>query len=204
MDESSFTHGYGDGQIEIKDLGDNAVYVKIKSFTLDLEDKFIEKLDKIENPKEKILVIDLRDNRGGYILTADAILDYLLPECLIYYYTYFWNGYTVSPYSAADYVEFKQILILVNENTANSAELLTLGLKKHLKNTIVIGRTTFGENTSHIVYHNEEEGFAVYLASFYWNVEGQNLTESGITPDIVVKNDSDYMKEVEKLLQLAR
>jgi hypothetical protein len=202
VDENSLEYGYKEEQIETKDLGKDAVYIKIKSFTEDVGDKFIEEADKIENSEDKTLVIDLRDNGGGFIISANDILDYLLPRCLMNYYISR-SGDMLPVYSNDDYKEFKQILILVNENTASSAELLALGLKKHLKNTTVIGRTTLGKGVGQLVYRDDDKKFSVYLVSFYWNVK-ENVMKSGITPDIVVNSDSDYLKEVEKLLKSKR
>jgi len=48
------------------------------------------------------------------------------------------------------------------------------------------------------------KSFRYNLVSFYWNVKEQNVMKSGITPDIVVNSDSDYLKEVEKLLKSKR
>jgi len=106
-------------------------------------------------------------------------------------------------YSNDDYKEFKQILILVNENTASSAELLALGLKKHLKNTTVIGRTTLGKVSDNLYTEMMIKSFRI-PCKFLLECKRTERNESGITPDIVVNSDSDYLKEVEKLLKSKR
>ena len=52
-------------QIESKQLDSNIHYIKIKSFNVSVSWEFKEIIDGIENPEDKVLAIDLRDNTGG-------------------------------------------------------------------------------------------------------------------------------------------
>lgn len=187
--------------IEKKDLGKNGVYIKPED--LICWERFVEELEKIEERNEKTLVIDLRDNRLGFAQSAYSILDYMLPESIE---SFFINGdrERVPFYPDNDCRDFEKILILVNENTVDVAELFALGLKKHLSNTTIIGCPTRGNGHDYVVYWDVKRKFSVCLVCGYWDLTQYGITDGGVTPDIIVTDDSDYMKEVEKLLLLKR
>lgn len=186
-------------QVTSQQLEPNIHYIKIKSFTASVSWEFKEIIDSIENPEEKVLVIDLRDNLGGLATSSADILDYLLPACTTSYIVYR-DGYMYSYYSDAAQTKFKKILVLVNEYSASSSEILALGLKKHLNNVVIIGRPTVGKGVGQLVYENKSKKYMIYLVSFYWNVMEENILGKRIEPDVYVNSSSDaaYMNEVKR------
>lgn len=186
-------------QVESKVLESNIHYIKIKSFTESVSWEFKDIIDRIESHEDKVLVIDLRDNTGGVTSSSTDILNYLLPECTTSYIVYR-NGSMYPYYSDKSFIKFKKILVLVNEYSASSSEILTLGLKKYLNNVVIIGHTTVGKGVGQLVYEDKAKKYMIYLVSFYWNVMEENIMEKRITPDVYVKgsDDSSYMKEIKR------
>ena len=186
-------------QVESKELESNIHYIKIKSFTESVSWEFKEIIDRIENPEDKVLVIVLRDNTGGVTSSSTDILNYLLPECTTSYIVYR-DGSMYPYYSDKSFVKFKKILVLVNEYSASSSEILALGLKKYLNNVVIIGHTTVGKGVGQLVYEDKTKKYMIYLVGFYWNVMEENIMEKRITPDVYVKgsDDSSYIKEIKR------
>jgi tetratricopeptide (TPR) repeat protein len=186
-------------QVESKVLESNIHYIKIKSFTESVSWEFKEIIDGIENPEDNVLVIDLRDNTGGVTSSSTDILNYLLPECTTSYIVYR-NGSMHPYYSDKSFIKFKKILVLVNEYSASSSEILALGLKKYLNNVVIIGHSTVGKGVGQLVYEDKAKKYMIYLVSFYWNVMEENIMEKRITPDVYVKgsDDSSYIKEIKR------
>lgn len=184
-------------QISHYELDDNTFYVRINSFVPSTASDFKKALKEIENTKDTNLVIDLRGNSGGLIYSSTDILDYLLPECTTSY-VIDRNGYIDSYYSNENQVSFRNILILVDENSASSAELLTLGLKKYLNNVVVIGKPTFGKGVGQNIYEDKNKKYMIFLVSFYWNVKEENISGSKIYPDVKINSDSneDYIRAI--------
>lgn len=179
---------------------DNKHYIYIKQFNYNTYSEFREIINKIENTENSTLIIDLRDNFGGLIDSANDILDTLLRSCTTSF-TIDRDGYISSYNSGESSIEFNNIIIFVNENTASSSELLALGLKKFLPNVTIIGKPTFGKGVGQVVYENKKQKFLVYLVNFHWNVKETNITNTKIIPDIYVdsNNLSDYLNEVSKI-----
>jgi len=186
-------------QVSSRQLEPNMHYIKINSFTPSVSWEFKEIIDSIENPEEKVLIIDLRDNLGGVTSSSNDILDYLLPACTTSYIVYR-DGYMYPYYSDAAQIKFKKILVLVNEYSASSSEILALGLKKHLSNVVIIGHPTVGKGVGQLAYEDKAKKYMIYLVSFYWNVMEENIMEKKIVPDIYVNGSSDtaYINEAKR------
>lgn len=181
-------------KIEHKALSDKIQYVRINTFTLGIDEQFREVVNKIPNPQEQTLVIDLRDNPGGLSDTANSILDILLPECVTSYMVD--RDGEIYPYNSdEDNIAFKHIYIFVNEESASSSELLTLGLKTYLNNVTVIGKPTVGKGVGQTVFENKNKNYMIFLVECYWNIKEKNVSDKKIQPDIRVKGNelSDYI-----------
>lgn len=184
-------------QVSYYELEKNTFYIKINSFVPSTGSDFRKALKEIKNTKDTNLVIDLRGNSGGLIYSSTDILDYLLPECTTSY-VIDRNGYIDSYYSNENQISFRSILILVDENSASSAELLTLGLKKYLNNVVVIGKPTFGKGVGQNIYEDKNKKYMIFLVSFYWNVKEENISGSRIYPDVKINSNSneDYIRAI--------
>lgn len=106
------------------------------------------------------------------------------------------NGEIYSYYSDQSQVSFKHIYVLVNGESASSAELLTLGLDTYLQNVTVIGEPTFGKGVAQITFENIKKKYMIFLVSSYWNIKEKNISDSRIQPDIYLSSDNlqDYIK----------
>jgi|LSQX01.2.fsa_nt_gb tetratricopeptide (TPR) repeat protein len=173
-----------------KHIDKNTVFLQFNMFTSSTGYKFREIVEDIENPEETNLIIDLRDNPGGLLAESNEMLDLLLPECTTSYLIYR-DGYIEDYISDRNQVKFKNIFIMVNENSASSSEVLALGLKKYLDNVYIVGRPTLGKGVGQIVYENKAKKYMIYLVSFYWNVKEENVSGGKIRPDIYVSGNSD-------------
>lgn len=185
----------------LEDTGKAVHYFDIDYFGYNTANQFIEKAEELENKEDSILVIDLRDNGGGLMESCAEILDYLLGYCSVGSLIYR-DGSVSSWYSDKDAVEFEEIFILVNQYTASSSEMLTLGLKKYLPNVTIVGEPTYGKGVGQTTFDSREQKIAVLLVNFYWNVREENLVNSSIKPDIKASGElSQYLSKVKQALK---
>lgn len=80
------------------------------------------------------LILDLRDNTGGYLKSAQEIASYLLPDNTVIFREETKDG-TKEDYktiSGYEQYKYKKIVVLVNGDTASAAEVLTAALREHL------------------------------------------------------------------------
>jgi C-terminal peptidase prc len=176
--------------------------IRIPAFTADTSDEVKKYLLTLKSTESQSLVLDLRDNPGGLILDANEILDLLLPKCISSYLIYS-DAYKYEYTSDSKMLKFKKIIVMVNENSASSSELLALSLKKHLNNVTIIGHKTFGKGVGQETYENKAKHFIILLTSFKWYVEGLNVTQTKVVPDVTLKGSSDkvYFGEVNSLVK---
>ncbi len=140
-------------------------------------------LSRLKDTEDKNLIIDLRENYGGDADSAYHILDYLLPNL----YLGDWDSpieESFSYYSNGDYFDFNEIFILVNNHTASSAEMIALGLQQLTDNTLVVGQTTYGKGVGQVGNVNMNYGFGVFVVNAYWTIQGMNIHETGVIPDV--------------------
>jgi tetratricopeptide (TPR) repeat protein len=171
--------------------------IQIWSFTPSTDSEFIKIINGIKNPENDTLIIDLRNNGGGFAQSSSSILDYFVPKCTTCNFVYR-DGNTYSMYSDEDDVKFKNIYIFVNELSASSSELLALGLRSKLDNVKIVGKPTFGKGVGQVTYEDKKGKFVVFLVNTSWNVDGINIMGKGIKPDITVKGtkNEDYLDSI--------
>lgn len=172
-------------------LDGNIGYIRLISFMDDKIDKeFEEHLQKLINSKIKGLVIDLRDNPGGYYHKVVAIADRLIPEGLIVY-TEDRNKNVQKEFSDKRELNIP-MAVLINKNSASASEILAGAIKDHKKG-ILVGEKTFGKGlVQNLVTLDDGSGIKITV-SRYFTPSGVCIHGTGIEPDVHVKLDDKYM-----------
>lgn len=142
-------------------------------------------------PDYKRIIIDLRDNTGGYQTSVKEIAGLFIGNDKVYLkqadvYQNMMSDYTKC---SKTYDQFEKIVLLVNENTASAAEVFTICLKESLDTVTIVGKTTFGKGVIQST-HMLQNGGALKFTSYYWySPNGVSINKVGIVPDIEVGLD---------------
>lgn len=171
-------------------------YIQITEFDTITVDQFAEALAVSRGQGMKGLILDLRANPGGNLLSVVSIAKMLLPEGLIVY-TEDRDGHRME-YKCDGTKEIEvPMVVLVDGNSASASEILAGAIKDYGVGTL-LGTTTFGKG---IVQRPVElsDGSAVKLTiSSYYTPNGTNIHGIGIEPDVVCEFDSDRYYSDEK------
>jgi len=180
-------------KVEYRLLEDGLGYIKITEFYGNVIEKINEASDYMEEHEIKGLVLDLRDNPGGYVDYATAIADALLPEGDIVT-TVDRNGNKQTVRSDKDHLDLP-IAVLMNAGSASASEILAGALKDHDAAEIV-GVTSFGKALVQRLYPlNKSDGFLKITIATYYTPDGHNIHGKGIEPDYVVElNEEQVLK----------
>ncbi|GAB4313912.1 MAG: S41 family peptidase [Bacteroidales bacterium] len=120
-------------------------YIRISRFAANTDEEFREAARDLLDQGMERLIIDLRDNTGGFLGTAIRIADELLPEKKLIVYT---EGYhqtrEESFASRKGILEDIPLAVLVNGNSASASEILAGAIQDHDRGWIV-GRRTYGK-----------------------------------------------------------
>ena len=130
--------------VEGKVLENNIGYIEFSSFDEETAEEFKTKFEELQSQGIKSLIIDLRNNGGGIVDEALEIADYVLEKDAVILYEVDKDGNEEVEKSENDPIITMPIIILTNENTASSSEILAGALKDHGKAKIV-GTKTYGK-----------------------------------------------------------
>jgi carboxyl-terminal processing protease len=164
------------GVLEIYQFG-SFTHLEIKTY-----------LDEMKEANVENLVIDMRDNGGGYLESLLNIASFFVEKDTIVIQQKYKDGKIELGKVTQDnvYDNFKKIVLLVNGNTASASEVLAAALSE-LKDVIVVGETTFGKGSVQIT-RPFSDGSALKVTTAQWLTPDGNLIQDiGIEPDVVVK-----------------
>ena len=163
-------------------LENNIGYISISSFDKDCAKDFKEVYNELNKSNIKSLIIDLRNNGGGIVDEALEIADYVLDKEDVILITKDRTGKEEIEKSIKKPIITVPIVILTNENTASSSEILTAALKEHEKATIV-GEKTYGKGViQELITLTDGSGIKITTEEYY-TPNRNKINEVGITPD---------------------
>ena len=192
--------------IKSKDATKNIGYIGLNTFSKLSFEEFENELKKLEKESNIVsLIIDLRNNSGGYVLSAANIASLFLKKGQVIYSLQSQSDMRVIKDETNENRNY-EVVILVNSRTASAAEILTAALHDSY-GAKVIGVKTFGKGKVQNVKATNNK-IIKYTAAKWLRPNGECVDEKGITPDIKVdieyKNGVVYDKQYDKALELLR
>ena len=125
-------------------LDSNIGYLEVTSFDEDTAENFKVKYEELKSQGITSLIIDLRNNGGGLVDQALQIADYIVPKGKDLLVTVDKDKKEKIEKSEEDVLIDMPIVVLVNENSASSSEILA-GALKDLNEATIVGTTTYGK-----------------------------------------------------------
>lgn len=178
--------------LEWKD--DNIAIIEITRFGDDTEKLFSEAVAKIKTAKTKGLIIDLRNDPGGYLDAAVDIASKLLPKDKVVVIEESGDKSQKKMYTrGGDVASGIETVVLINEGSASASEILAGALKDNRDNVTLIGKKSFGKGSVQ-EFIELSQGTAAKITVARWlTPNGVQINEQGIKPDqeIDLTND-DY------------
>ncbi len=182
--------------VEHEVLDNNIGYLKIIQFSAD---SYIETKDALLDLKSKnvdSLIIDLRNNPGGYLDEVVYIADLFIDKDKDIVHVDYESQEDISYVAEIEDLFQKDIVVLVNEGSASASEILTGALKDNNEATIV-GTTTYGKGTVQTLIKLATGGGMKLTVAEYMTANHTHINKVGIEPDIVIENNQD--KNIKKI-----
>lgn len=126
-------------------LNSETAYVRISKFGANTDEDFVNTIRGLKAKGMKKIILDLRDNGGGYVTAATSLANQFLPENKLITYTE-GKHEPRTDYYATGGGEFEQgkLAVLINENSASASEIFA-GAIQDLDRGVIIGRRSFGK-----------------------------------------------------------
>lgn len=174
--------------------------ISFYSFSEDSARLFREALEKFNSSGKSKLVIDLRNNPGGYLDAAVDIASYFLPAgtAVVRESTGSANPETVHSSKGYSLLSGKQrVAVLINGGSASASEILAGALSEN-KAAKIVGTTSFGKGSVQQVM-DLDDGSAVKITVAKWlTPKGVSISEKGISPDVKVEDNAVLNKKTGK------
>ncbi len=168
-------------------LGDDVGYISLTTFAnMQLTDQMTAALDSLIERGAQSLVLDLRDNSGGFLAQGISVADAFLASGDIVFNRA--RGVTQRlAYADPAWYDLPMV-VLVNEYSASASEIVAGALQDNGR-ALVVGEQTFGKGVAQHVLPLSNGGQLVYM-SFEWLTPNRNsISAEGITPDVIAIDD---------------
>ena len=169
-------------------LEDGIGLVKINNFDARCAEETISAIEKLRTEGAKKLILDVRNNPGGFADELVKLLDYLLPEGDLFRSVSF-DGKEQVDTSDENFLDMP-MAVLVNGDSYSAAEFFAAALQEY-EAAVVVGEPTVGKG-----YYQQTiplgDGSAVALSTGkYFTPKGNSLAGKGITPTVRVDVDEE-------------
>ena len=176
-------------------------YIKIDTFSNTTYKQFKEALEALEKNNINGLVIDVRNNGGGYLNSAVEIAELFIEKGKNIYGLENKKGKTFYEDNTKTQRDYK-IAVLINSSSASASEILASALKESYGATI-IGTTSYGKGTVQETSKLSSGGMVKYTTAYWLTPNGNSINNVGIKPDIeiILDKTDEYQYETDNQLQ---
>lgn len=169
-------------------------YIDISIFSSVTDKQFKEKLKELEKKEIDGLIIDVRDNNGGYLNVVTNIASSLLKKGDIIYKLEKSNKKVETKKDTTKEKRTYPIAVLVNAGSASASEILASAIKESYKG-FVVGTNTYGKGTVQQTMKLEDGSMIKYTIENWLTPNGNWINEVGVTPTNVVELDEIYYQK---------
>ena len=168
-------------------LEENIAYVRLYNFGENTTDELRQSLKELLAEDPDGLILDLRNNGGGYLSTSiEVVSEFIEPNRVVMYEEFGDGSRTTYKAKRGGLATDIPLVVLVNEGTASASEI-TAGAIQDYKRGLLVGTTTFGKGSvqNWIALSDDQGGIRVTTARWLTPLERQ-IHQIGLEPDIKV------------------
>jgi carboxyl-terminal processing protease len=177
-------------------LDSGIAYVQISTFGDTTAEDLHKQLAALLAQKPKSLILDLRDNGGGYLDTGIAVASEFISSGVIVMEKSGDGTLTSHPAVSGGLAADKSLpmIVLVNGYSASASEIVA-GALQDTGRAKLLGETTYGKGTvqNWVPLKNDQGAVRVTIARWL-TPKGNTIDKKGLTPDVVVKMTADDIK----------
>lgn len=165
-------------------------HIYLSTFSKTTASQVRKALENLESNGIDALIIDVRSNTGGYLDSADAILNMFIKEGEKLYSIENKDG-NKAIYDTSKEMRTYDMAVLIDRASASASEILATSLKESY-GAILIGTTTFGKGLVQQTNYLSDKTMIKYTTAKWFTPKGNYVNEIGYKPDIEVKLTKEY------------
>ena len=179
-------------------IADTIGYVKLTEFREKTARDLDTALKKLTKEKMEAVILDLRNNPGGLLLSAVDIASRFLATGEVIVSTKSRKEeklvYKSVPY-AKKYLD-RPMVVLINRGSASASEIVAAALKDN-KRAILVGERSFGKASVQSVVPLSDGSALRFTSAKYYTPSGESIHEKGVSPDITIERQEFVVEEEE-------
>lgn len=183
---------------------EGVAYIKIYHFTGNLPSKFEDIVSEILKSNAEKIILDLRNNPGGYLEVATEIASWFIPKGKVVVKEEFKNGETEEHRSRGyKHLQNFPVVVLINKGSASASEIVA-GALHDIKGIKLIGEKTFGKGSIQAL-EKFKDGSSIKITIAKWlTPSGISIADEGLTPDIEIElTEEDFNADRDPQLEKA-
>ena len=165
-------------------------YIKISLFASNSYKQFKNKLDELEKSNIDDLIIDVRDNSGGYLSSVTDICNLFLDKGKVIYQLEDSKGKVKKKDTTKEKRKY-DIVVLINGGSASASEILASAIKESYGGDIV-GTNSYGKGTVQQTKKLLDGSMIKYTTQKWLTPDGNSINGVGVTPTKVVELNEEY------------
>jgi carboxyl-terminal processing protease len=168
-------------------------YVRLRVFGENTGHEFDQAVDGLLADGAKSIIIDLRNNGGGYLTAADEVCSHFISPGQVVTQTRNKAGDRRDEVAAEGHTRIHvPVVLLVNGYSASASEI-TAGCLKDNKAATLIGVKTFGKGSVQQLFPLPHDAALKLTVAHFFTPEGHIINHVGVTPDIVIPMEARYV-----------
>lgn len=186
------------GKVEIPYVTGNIIekddkkigYISLSLFSSNSYEQFKNKLEKLEKAGIDSLIIDVRDNSGGYLTSVTDICSLFLEKGKVIYQLEDDSGVTKKKDTTKEKREYS-IVVLINSASASASEILASAIKESYGG-LVVGTNSYGKGTVQQTKKLLDGSMIKYTTQKWLTPLGNSINEIGVEPTNVMELSDEY------------
>lgn len=166
-------------------------YIAISLFSGNSYKQFKNNLEKIEKEKIDGLIIDVRDNSGGYLSSVTDISNMFLEKGKTIYQLEDPKG-TIKKKDTTKEKRTYKVAVLINSSSASASEILASAIKESYKDGLVVGTKSYGKGTVQETKKLLDGSMIKYTTQKWLTPNGNYINEKGVEPTNEVELSEEY------------
>ncbi|MDP2837719.1 MAG: S41 family peptidase [Candidatus Moranbacteria bacterium] len=166
--------------------------IRVNRFGEDTENLFQAAIKQLKKEKVVGLIVDLRNNPGGFLETAVVIASYMLPQGSVVVMEESANGKRKELKArGGDVLGKLPTVILINEGSASASEILAGALRESREDVVLVGKKSFGKGSVQELIPVSKDTSVKITVARWLTPQGKQIHGVGIAPDAEVSISTD-------------
>ncbi|TXH01244.1 MAG: S41 family peptidase [Candidatus Moraniibacteriota bacterium] len=194
------------------EMRDGIAIFRLARFGEETTKEFSALVKEAKDKQAKGIILDLRNNPGGFLSTAVDIAGYFLAGSQVAVIEENADKVRHELRTSGDgQLQALPVVILINEGSASASEILAGALKDHRPDIVLVGKTSFGKGSVQELIPVSRDTAVKITVAHWLTPQGKAINKVGISPDIEVaferneenpKQDTQFDRALEELQKL--